>query len=133
MFSFAAPILPGCPVKRHVPTIGAPATTRGRIANDHEISGCDDVTCVCGRASDGIAALGSRLAVDLGGVMGTAVGSLLPASLGGALPVGIGGVAAIAALTLIAGIQLVKRKGSSARPPAVRRRTRLHPQWNPIA
>ena len=46
--------------------------------------------------------LGSRMGVDLGGVVGTAVGN--------ALPFGIGGVAAIAALSLIAGIQLVKRK-----------------------
>jgi len=42
------------------------------------------------------------MGVDLGGVVGTAVGN--------ALPFGIGGVAAIAALSLIAGIQLVKRK-----------------------
>lgn len=54
--------------------------------------------------------VGSPLAVDLGGALGTAVGSVLPTAVGGALPVGIGGVAAIAALTLIAGIQLVKRK-----------------------
>ncbi|MDS4021396.1 MAG: hypothetical protein RKR03_12930 [Candidatus Competibacter sp.] len=55
-------------------------------------------------------AVGTPVGTVVGTVVGNAVGSTLGGSLGGALPVGIGGVAAIAALGLVLGVQLIKRK-----------------------
>jgi len=52
------------------------------------------------------APLGTRLGVDLG----EALSSVLPEALGAALPGGIGGIAAVAAIALILGAQLVKRR-----------------------
>jgi len=46
----------------------------------------------------------------LGIAVGSVVGTQLPIAVGSALPVGIGGVAAITAVSLIVGIQLVRRK-----------------------
>ena len=53
-------------------------------------------------ASSGLAhavePLGTQLSVEMGGVLGTP------------LPVGVGGIAAVTAISLIVGIQLVKRR-----------------------
>lgn len=50
--------------------------------------------------------LGLRLGTDLG----QALSSVLPEALGSALPGGIGGIAGVAAIALILGAQLVKRR-----------------------
>lgn len=52
----------------------------------------------------------TRVGVDLGQVVGRVVGDQLPLALGSALPAGMGGVAGIAALSLVIGVQLVKRR-----------------------
>ena len=54
--------------------------------------------------------VGISVGAAVGEALGAVVGTELPAALGNALPVGVGGVAAITALSLIVGIQLVKRK-----------------------
>ncbi|MEQ8263443.1 MAG: hypothetical protein RKE50_07780 [Pseudohaliea sp.] len=54
----------------------------------------------------GAAPLGTRLGTDLG----QALSSVLPEALGSALPGGIGGIAGVAAIALILGAQLVKRR-----------------------
>lgn len=48
----------------------------------------------------------------LANVIGThlSLGVHLPPSIGGAMPVGFGGVAAIAAVSLVLGVQLIKRR-----------------------
>jgi hypothetical protein len=49
---------------------------------------------------------GRPLGVDLGSELGTQLGSVV----GQSLPVGLGGIVGITAISLIIGIQLVKRK-----------------------
>jgi hypothetical protein len=49
---------------------------------------------------------GFSLGTPLGGVLGVR----LPVDLGTALPVGLGGVAAVGAISLILGVQLLKRR-----------------------
>lgn len=52
----------------------------------------------------------NSLAVQaLGRPLGLELGSVLGGELGDALPIGLGGVAALTALSLVIGIQLVKR------------------------
>tara|TARA_R110002110_G_scaffold415561_1_gene650740 strand:+ start:37512 stop:37739 length:228 start_codon:yes stop_codon:yes gene_type:complete len=53
---------------------------------------------------------GQSLGRPLGTELGNVLGSALSAPLGGALPAEFGGVAAIAAIGLVLGIQLVRRK-----------------------
>ena len=55
-------------------------------------------------------AVGNPVGTAVSAVVGSVVGINVGASVGGALPVGIGGVAAIAALGLVLGVQLIKRK-----------------------
>lgn len=54
--------------------------------------------------------MGITVGTAVGEALGAVVGAELPVAVGNALPVGIGGVAAITALSLVVGIQLVKRK-----------------------
>ena len=53
---------------------------------------------------------GNPLGNPLGRPLGGALGVALPVDLGTALPVGLGGVAAVGAISLILGVQLLKRR-----------------------
>jgi predicted MFS family arabinose efflux permease len=53
---------------------------------------------------------GDSLGLALGNSLSAVLGGVLPQALGSALPLGIGGAAGIAALSLIMGVQLIKRK-----------------------
>ena len=55
-------------------------------------------------------AVGNPVGTAVGDALGSVVGVDLSAAVGGALPIGLGGVAAIAGLSLIIGVQLVKRR-----------------------
>lgn len=70
------------------------------------------IPALLGAASAAMASqpMGIPVGTAVGEALGAVVGTELPAALGNALPVGVGGVAAITALSLIVGIQLVKRK-----------------------
>ncbi|RLA43904.1 MAG: hypothetical protein DRR06_10985 [Gammaproteobacteria bacterium] len=52
---------------------------------------------------------GTPVGEPLGISVGTELGAVVGTAFGGALPLGIGGVAAVAALSLVIGVQLVKR------------------------
>jgi hypothetical protein len=54
--------------------------------------------------------VGAPVGTTVGRSVGSLVGADLSAAVGAALPTGIGGVAAIAALSLVVGIQLIKRR-----------------------
>ena len=53
---------------------------------------------------------GTGLPVVVGDPVGNPLGSVVSAVVGQSVPVGIGGVAALASISLIIGIQLIKRK-----------------------
>jgi hypothetical protein len=53
--------------------------------------------------------VGEPLGITVGSELSAVVGTSMPTALGGAMPVGIGGAAAVAAISLIIGVQLLKR------------------------
>ncbi len=53
---------------------------------------------------------GQRVGTNVGESVGNILGVILSVEAGGAVPLGIGGMAVIAALSLIIGVQLIKRR-----------------------
>ena len=53
---------------------------------------------------------GQQTGINVGESVGNILGVILPVEAGGAVPLGIGGMAVIAALSLIIGSQLIKRR-----------------------
>lgn len=53
---------------------------------------------------------GRPVGIEVGEILSNTVGTALPEAVGSVLPIGLGGVAAIGAVSLVIGVQLIKRK-----------------------
>lgn len=71
---------------------------------------CAVASSLVAPAAFAVLPLGRPLGVDLGESLAAALSFTLPAPLGGALPVGLGGAAALSALGLVVGVQLIRRR-----------------------
>lgn len=73
---------------------------------------CTTLVVLTGLAQPALAvqAVGRPVGTRVGAVLSNVVGIDLPVLVGGALPTSLGGIAAIGALSLVVGIQLIRRR-----------------------